>query len=220
MRIGIIAEGTTDQAVLENILKGLGYDESDMIPIRPDLSMDETDKQFYNIDTFGGWEYVKKDCIERTKLDEFFAIADNQSIIIQVDTLEINQNQSLNQKPQKPNNPNYAQELKEYAQTLRQSVIDIINEWLQNHYQEKLLYAICIEEMESWILTIYTKKDTLHAANPKETLKYVLKGKLSVGDKRSYKEISKQFRKRKKLLLYSKLNDSLQAFIESVSSKR
>jgi hypothetical protein len=35
MRIGIIAEGTTDQAVLENILKGLGYDESDMIPIRP-----------------------------------------------------------------------------------------------------------------------------------------------------------------------------------------
>jgi len=43
MRIGIIAEGTTDQAVLENILKGLGYDESDIIPIRPDLSMDETD---------------------------------------------------------------------------------------------------------------------------------------------------------------------------------
>lgn len=217
MRIGIIAEGTTDQAVLENILKGLGYDESDIIPIRPDLSMDETDKQFYNIDTFGGWEYVKKDCIERTKLDEFFMIADNQSIIIQVDTLEINQNKSLIQKPQKQNNPNYAQELKEYAQTLRQSVIDIINGWLQNHYQEKLLYAICIEEMESWILTIYTKKDTLNAANPKETLKYVLKGKLSVGDKDCYKEISKAFRKKKKLLLYSKLNYSLQAFIDSLS---
>lgn len=219
MRIGIIAEGTTDQAVLENILKGLGYDESDIIPIRPDLSMDETDKQFYNIDTFGGWEYVKKDCIERTKLDEFFMIADNQSIIIQVDTLEINQTQSLIQKPQKQNNPNYTQELKEYAQTLRQSVIDIINGWLQNHYQEKLLYAICVEEMESWILTIYTKKDTLNAANPKETLKYVLKGKLSVGDKYCYKEISKQFRKKKKLLLYSKLNYSLQAFIESLSLK-
>jgi uncharacterized protein YdaT len=217
MRIGIIAEGTTDQAVLENILKGLGYDESDIIPIRPDLSMDETDKQFYNIDTFGGWEYVKKDCIERTKLDDFFMIADNQSIIIQVDTLEINQTQSLIQKPQKQNNPNYAQELKEYAQTLRQSVIDIINGWLQNHYQEKLLYAICVEEMESWILTIYTKKDTLNAANPKETLKYVLKGKLSVGDKHCYKEISKQFRKKKKLLLYSKLNYSLQAFIDSLS---
>jgi hypothetical protein len=72
MRIGIIAEGTTDQAVLENILKGLGYDESNLVLIRPDLSMDETDKQFYNIDTFGGWEYVKKDCIERTKLDDFF----------------------------------------------------------------------------------------------------------------------------------------------------
>ncbi|RKZ78365.1 MAG: hypothetical protein DRR19_26525 [Candidatus Parabeggiatoa sp. nov. 1] len=217
MRIGIIAEGTTDQAVLENILKGLGYDESDIIPIRPDLSMDETDKQFYNVDTFGGWEYVKKDCIERTKLDEFFLIADNQSIIIQVDTLEINQTQLLIQKPQKPNNPNYVQELKEYAQRLRQSVIDIINEWLQNHYQEKLLYAICIEEMESWILTIYTKKDTQTSANPKETLKYVLKGKLSVGDKRCYKEISKPFRKRKKLLLYSQLNDSLQAFIDSLS---
>jgi len=31
MRIGIIAEGTTDQAVLENILKGLDYDGSDLI---------------------------------------------------------------------------------------------------------------------------------------------------------------------------------------------
>ncbi|OQY56523.1 MAG: hypothetical protein DRR08_04975 [Candidatus Parabeggiatoa sp. nov. 2] len=214
MRIGIIAEGTTDQAVLENILKGLGYDESDIIPIRPDLSMDETDKQFYNVDTFGGWEYVKKDCIERTKLDEFFTIADNQSIIIQVDTLEINQTQSLIQKPQKQNNPTYAQELKAYAQTLRQSVIDIINEWLQNHYQGKLFYAICIEEMESWILTIYTKKETQTSANPKETLKYVLKGKLSVGDKRCYKDISKPFIKRKKLLLYSQLNDSFQAFID------
>ncbi len=167
-----------------------------------------------NVDTFGGWEYVKKDCIERTKLDEFFLIADNQSIIIQVDTLEINQTQLLIQKPQKPNNPNYAQELKEYAQRLRQSVIDIINEWLQNHYQEKLLYAICIEEMESWILTIYTKKETQTSANPKETLKYVLKGKLSVGDKRCYKDISKPFIKRKKLLLYSQLNDSFQAFID------
>jgi len=176
----------------------------------------EPRKQFYNIDTFGGWEYVKKDCIERTKLDKFFMIAVNQSIIIQVDTLEINQTQSLIQKPQKQNNPNYAQELKEYAQTLRQSVIEIINGWLQNHYQEKLLYAICVEEMESWILTIYTKKDTLNAANPKETLKYVLKGKLSVGDKHCYKEISKQFRKKKKLLVYSKLNYSLQAFIESL----
>jgi hypothetical protein len=96
-------------------------------------------------------------------------------------------------------------------------VIDIINDWLQNHYQGKLFYAICIEEMESWILTIYAKKDTQTSANPKETLKYMLKGKLSVGDKHCYKEISKPFRKRKKLLLYCQLNDSLQAFIDSLS---
>jgi hypothetical protein len=217
MRIGVIAEGTTDQAVLENILKGMDYDGSHLIPIRPDLSMDETDKQFYNIDTFGGWEYVKKDCLERTKLDEFFLIADNQYIIIQVDTLEINQTQSLIQKPQKRNNPNYAQELKKYAQALRESVIDIINEWLQNHYQDKLLYAICIEEMESWILTIYTQKETTQAANPKETLKYVLKGKLAVGDKHYYKEISKPFRKRKKLLTFCQFNESLKTFVESLS---
>jgi len=217
MRIGIIAEGTTDQAVLENILKGLDYDGSDLIYIRPDLSMDETDKQFYNIDTFGGWEYVKKDCLERTKLDEFFMIADNQYLIIQVDTLEITQTQSLIQKPQKRNNPNYAQELKEYARALRNSVIDIINKWLENNYQEKLLYAICLEEMESWILTIYTQKDTTQAANPKETLKYILKGKLLGGDKHYYKEISKLFRKRKKLLTFCKFNESMKTFVESVS---
>jgi predicted house-cleaning noncanonical NTP pyrophosphatase (MazG superfamily) len=147
----------------------------------------------------------------------FFTIADNQYIIIQVDTLEINQTHSLIQKPQKRNNQNYAQNLIEYAQLLRQSVIDTINEWLQNHYQEKLVYAICIEEMESWILTIYTKKNTIHAANPKETLKYVLKGKFKEGDQRYYKEISKPFRKHKKLLIYSQLNESFKAFIESLS---
>jgi len=110
-------------------------------------------------------------------------IADNQYIIIQVDTLEINQTHSLIKKPQKKNNPNYAQALIEYAQTLRNAVINIINDWLKNHYQEKILYAICVAEMESWILTIYTKKNTIHSANPKEALKYVLKGRFKEGDK-------------------------------------
>lgn len=70
--------------------------------------------------------------------------------------------------------------------------------------------------MESWILTIYSKKNTLHTANPKETLKYVLKGKFKEGNKHYYKEISKLFRKQKKLLIYSQLNESFKVFVESV----
>lgn len=224
MKIGIIAEGTTDQAVLKNIFKGLKYDSSDLTYLRPDLSMDETDKQYHkknNTDTFGGLEYVKQDCLERTKLDKFFMIADNQYIIIQLDTLEINQVELHIQKPKKQNNSNNILNLKYYAEKVRESAINLINQWLQHHYQDKLFYAICTEEMEAWLLTIYDKniKETTQAADPKAKLQHILKGKLLNGEQSCYIEISKPFRKHKNLLTYCQSNESLKLFVDSVPLK-
>ena len=44
MRVGIIAEGRADLAVILNILKGrLGVDRSQVQPLRPEYDQDETD---------------------------------------------------------------------------------------------------------------------------------------------------------------------------------
>ena len=45
MRVGIIAEGWSDVALLQNVLKGVfGLSASDTSPLRPELHTDETDR--------------------------------------------------------------------------------------------------------------------------------------------------------------------------------
>ena len=43
-RVGIISEGKEDFGVLKNIFRAFGFDGSEIIPIRPALSTDATDK--------------------------------------------------------------------------------------------------------------------------------------------------------------------------------
>lgn len=134
MVIGIIAEGTEDQAVIKNILKGVAKIldiEIDTRPIRPDLKKDETDKH-NNQQTIGTFQGVKNACEgidgEREDFDKFFFIEDSAFMTIQLDTAEIeNQNFEFT-RPIKENNPNY-------STALRQNVIDLINGWLENNYE-------------------------------------------------------------------------------------
>ena len=208
MRFGIIAEGSTDQAVIINILKGLGIDSSDVIPLRPDLQVDETDRVFQF--RGGTWQGVKNDCLEKTELESFFEVADNNFIVIQLDTAE----DFGITKPQKTGNPKYASQL-------RTQVIELINKWLSGDFAEKLLYAITIEEMEAWILTIYLNQETTTFADPKQRLRNELDRKNITrkgcrNDSDFYDKISKDFRKNKNLEKYSLNNLSLLSFVNSV----
>ena len=212
-KIGIIAEGETDQIVIENILIGLGVESADILPLRPKYRTDETDKGYQG----GTWQGVKNDCLERIEFDRFFQIADNQLIIIQLDTAECEETDFGVLRPTKENNANYASEL-------RQNVIEKVNTWLGNHYANKLLYAITIEEMESWILTIYLNEDTVQRINPKPKLQAELTRKNVTNkgcrDKRAF--FDKQtidFRKKKNLNVFVARNKSLFDFTESVKAK-
>jgi hypothetical protein len=192
-KIGIIAEGETDQIVIENILIGLGVDAADVIPLRPKYRTDETDKGYQG----GTWQGVKNDCLERIEFDRFFQIADDELIIIQLDTAECEETDFGVSRPMKENNANYASEL-------RQNVIQKVNTWLDNHYENKLLYAITIEEMESWILTIYLNEDTNKGCRNKKDF----------FDKQTI-----DFRKKKNLNVFVARNKSLSDFAESVKAK-
>ena len=86
MKIGIICEGHTDRAVIQNILKGLkGIDSSEIAALRPDLSVDETDRSQMSEDNFSNWSLVKSECENQEKIDRFLSIEGNDFVVIQID---------------------------------------------------------------------------------------------------------------------------------------
>lgn len=213
MNIGVICEGNTDRAVLENILKGIkDIDSSQIVAIRPQSDFDETDLANLSEDTFGGWNAVKSECEKRDKIDEFLSLEGNDFVVIQIDSAESDQYGVS--KPVKD---------KDYSRIHRADIIKKIDYWLHSNYSTNLLYAIAIEETEAWILTIYENRDSTSSADPKAKLKRVL-SRLGVQYSHSpkdFKKISSKFAKKRN---YSKFNyftnnQSLKDFCDEVELK-
>lgn len=69
MRLGIIAEGRADIAVIKAVLKALkGIDSSDVVQLRPSEQFDETDLSEMN---FSNWNLVLKSCEDNSLLQSF-----------------------------------------------------------------------------------------------------------------------------------------------------
>lgn len=227
MKIGIIAEGKADLAVITNILKGVfGIDKSDIIYIQPENYLDETDLSSYNyqinINQFSNWELVLKQCIEKDKIIDFFdnPIEDERFLVIQIDTAESELKNYGVIKPIKKGNINYPEEMREVVASKIDSLIGNI------FY--KIFYAICVEETDAWVLTIYSNesKDTSFFNTPKEKLhEIILKdkklsklSKLSTYEK--YYELSKFFRKTKDLNKFLLKNKSLEIFCSDLQKQK
>ncbi|WP_040497121.1 hypothetical protein [Fulvivirga imtechensis] len=213
MKIGIICEGHTDRAVIANILKGLkGIDSSQIVPLRPDNSKDETDLSTNPIDSFGGWHAVKEECENRQKISRFLSIEGQDIIIVQIDSAESDDYEVS--KPVKDNN---------YSTVLRQKIIEKIRAWLNNEFQDDLIYAVAIEEIEAWVLTIYDTKNSANSADPKAKLNRVLAGRRIKynHDWEGFLSISDQFSKRKNFTKgkYPNYNQSLADFCQDVEDK-
>ncbi|MFN8576327.1 MAG: hypothetical protein U0354_05675 [Candidatus Sericytochromatia bacterium] len=229
MRFGIISEGKSDQAVLTNILKGLlDIDKSNILYIQPENYLDETDlnspKYLKNIKSFSNWELVKYECQSKLKIFDFLnnSIDDKKIIIIQIDSAECDLKNYDVERPTKEQKENYVFEL-------RDRISKKIDEWISEDINN-LIYAICVEETDAWILSIYTNdnKDTGLIIDPKKNLDEILKVKLSksklniinnLNSFESYFEKSKEFRKYKNLKKFSLKNKSLDVFCNILESK-
>lgn len=220
--IGIISEGIEDQGVLKTILKAFDFDGSEVRFIRPDLSKDATDKH-NNEKTIGTLQGVKNSCVgkdgERPDFENAFNLYDCNNIIIQMDTAEIEEQNFDIKRPKKENNLNYSKEL-------RERVINLINNWLDNNFSDNLLYAISIEEIEAWCLTAFENKNTINTNNSKNKLQtYLDRGNLTskkTKDKRDFFETitkKKGFHKKTKLKKFAQNNESLNDFIVSLEEK-
>lgn len=209
MRIGVISEGHSDRAVIINLISGItGIDKSNVVPLRPIYTLDETDKAIKDPKTFSTWSIVKSECEKRQLIDDFLAIEGQEFIAIHLDTAEAEQ-----YGVKRPNDKSQ----------LRGLVITQINIWLKKDLNNSILYAIAVEETEAWILTIYDKNDSTTSAKPKEKLSRIL-GKLGMDSSvnfDNYLSISKPLSKpreieSKKCLSY---NYSLEAFFNEVQNK-
>lgn len=223
MRIGIISEGHSDRAVIENIIVGItGLDPSNIVPIRPEYSLDATDMANIDPNTFSNWTLVKKECQDREKIDIFFSIEDQDFIVIHLDTAECegyfateSPEITAAQRPAKDNN---------YCVNLRKLVVDEIDTWLGNNDIDKILHAVPVEEMDAWLLAIYDgRNDSSNSPNPKRRLQYILSHQEldSSVNYDNYLALSKPLSKVKKINRGGYLNNncSLKLFYEEVKLK-
>lgn len=232
MVFGIIAEGKGDVAVIENILWSITGDDDEVVALRSEDLADETDLQGeykeMSPKEYSSWTLVKADCENREKFKLFLEespVQEERIIIIHLDTAECELDGYNISRPTKTSGKEQS-----YCQNLRQEVIAQINTWLDDNYKDQLLYAICIEETEAWLLPLYEKKDSSIRPDPKRHLARVLEKKKNTDKKfkrkhesnakkgtRALQEfLSKDYQKNNKLKAALSYNQSLADFVESV----
>lgn len=217
MIIGVISEGHADRAVIVNILKGvMGLDDSDIRPLLPINQLDETDKSISKkIEEFGGWTSVKRECEQKRIIEEFLSLEGQDYIVVHLDTAEASQ-YGIKNIPVKDAN---------YAKSLRNSVVNLVDNWINDaEVSKKILHAIAVEEIDAWLLTIYDPgKDSSKSADPKRTLSFILgkKNLNSTSDYANYLKLSKLLSKPKEIRKgkFSSYNYSLNAFCEEIAKK-
>ncbi len=225
MRVGIIAEGRGDLAVITNILKGaIGLDGASIQYIRPEFYLDETDMATMNERQFSSWTLVKNDCCELNQIVDFLEapIDEQRLLIIQIDTAEADNDGYEANRPLEKDH-------KRYSSLLRENVVAKINEWTNGYSTENICFAVAVEEIDAWVLTIYMGEgDTCQHRTPKEKLRKELPKKLSPKETKKlsnmkafdyYWELTRNFRKKKELEKCTKKNHSLYLFCESLIDK-
>ena len=227
MRVGIIAEGRGDLAVIKNVVKGcLGVEWRHITCLRPEYSLDQTDQHKQSEAQFSNWGHVKAECQDRSRIDEFLdsPLAEHRVVVIHIDT---DVAEEFGFDVARPD----AEPHDEYVQTLCERVSDKLHEWLGPDIDRELLsYAIAVEQTDAWVLTLYNsklRKQTSVHRNPKKVLNDELRRSRKDHKKlfqlsafKRYDELTRDFRKLKKLNKCAEQNLSLRRFLDELERWR
>lgn len=178
MRVGIVAEGPADVAVLVNILRGkLGVERKDVLPIRPELTLDETDlterrKAGYQPPRpgeFSNWALVLEECGQRENLEAFLdsPMDDDRILVVHIDTAEAELTGYDVKRPD-PGAP-------DYVAALRERVVARLTDLLGHGIAGQTRFAVAVEETDAWVLALLAPggKDTGLIKNPKKKLEHL-----------------------------------------------
>ena len=171
MEIRIIAEGPADKDVIKAILRKItGAESEDIITILPSDTVDETDRFSGN---FSNWQLVLDKLADADFWENAMAtIADDYIVAVHIDTAERGEQGYDVPQPLRSKDLDWQQ----YATKLRQNVKDKLQHLIPDHYQDRIAYAIAIEETEAWILPMFenVQVDSASHVQPKERLQRVV----------------------------------------------
>lgn len=223
MRVGIIAEGRSDFAVLCNILKGaIGLDREFVTPLRPELHRDETD--LHAEGQFSNWGLVRQECLEGAKIDGFLSSPIDDAprwIVIHIDAAE-----AADYGVPRP-----ADRREEDVEQLREAIAAKMREWLAARASGPLELAIAVEETEAWVLPLFEEKATDRLPNVKERLLRALRDRLSDRERKQIlalvnvdrlrfgAEVSARLRKARELDRCAERNASLKRFVVALRAR-
>lgn len=222
MRVGIIAEGRADLAVLLNILKGrLGVDRSEVQLLRPEYYQDETDLHEHREAQHSNWELVRRECLEREKIRDFLdsPVDEHRFVVIQIDTAEAELPSYDVARPPRSD--------ADYVATMRERVVATMNGWLEGEFVEHIRHAVAVDETDAWVLTVLCPEvpETGALVNPKHRLLKAVNDSLSPKERArhfqrstfdQYAELTRPLRKRKTLDAHAARNASLRGFVASL----
>lgn len=211
---GLITEGATDQEVISTILAGI-FDNSDIDPnfIQPSRSTSFQDQ------THGGWPHTLAFCASEEFKQTFQT---NRFIIIHIDTDICDQPGFEVSKVGESGNIT----VEELCLKVREKLISFITQDFYTIVQDRIIFAICVENIECWLLPIYYSSqkskrgktvgclDTLNIELKKQLGFYIDEKKLEY-----YQKASKPYLKGRELRRLYKLNPSLQLFVDDVISR-
>ena len=210
-KFGLVAEGITDQIVIENILCGFykDYDDLDEEIFAFEPPRDETDmRQSYS--EFGtGWSALFNYLSEARFRDD---VLNSEYVIIQIDT-DIAEEFACSKN----------QSIEEIIECVIQKMVDKIDskESFYTENREKIIFAISVHSLECWLLSIYSKSEKIHTCEDKlkkEVIKVSKKLKMEKNYK-NYDKLSQDFLKYKQLIKIASKNTSFQIFIDKLPNE-
>lgn len=247
MKVGVVAEGPSDVAVLLNVLHGkLGVERRDIVPIRPELTTDETDLSAKrkaggykapSKKSFSNWQIVLEECQSRTSLTDFVdsPIDEPRLLVVQIDSAEAHLPGFDVDRPD--------QGSKDYVEEMRARVVAKLSSLLGEDLAAQTRFAVAVEEIDAWVLTLYTTSedpDTGLVKNPKRKLEFLLSSPKAAREKpRSpsprkasrdqdrptkrtqfdlYDELSAPLREADTLATSAARNKSLRLFVDSLAN--
>lgn len=117
----------------------------------------------------------------------------------------------------------------DYVEALRGRVVDAIGGWLGGQFAGRVRHAVAVEEIDAWVLTLHTDKDTAVHRDPKRELSRALHKTLPDKQRKRlfqlktyqrYDELTRPFRKLRDLEKHAGQNRSLRLFVDSLGAGR
>lgn len=170
--IGLICEGVSEINIMTRIVSKYLDDDVIINPIEPET---KTENGFLVQSGYGGWQQVLNHCNDE-KVEEILEY--NDYLVVQIDTDAcIEAGYGVN--PLDANNVNKTPEA--LYEDIKARLLANISQEVQEKYSERIIFAICMNEIECWLLPLYyTNNNRCKTQNCIYTLNQAL-GKKNIG---------------------------------------